>query len=89
MCNTELIQIETGLLKVNAGVQHSKCLKYVKCTRGSYKCLVNNRYVKQPQEKHGIWSCMHITSICSHQSCICGKLLHFYMCSDNVIQINI
>ena len=32
MCNTEFIQIEAGLLKVNAGVQHSKCLKYVKCS---------------------------------------------------------
>ena len=35
MCNTEFIQIEAGLLKVNAGVQHSKCLKCVKCRRGS------------------------------------------------------
>ena len=25
MCNTELFQIEAWLLKVNAGVQHSKC----------------------------------------------------------------
>ena len=88
MCNTEFIQIEAGLLKVNAGVQHSKCLKYVKCKRSSYKYLVNNRYGK-PQEKYGIWSCMHITSACSHQSCMCGKLLHFCMCSDNVIQISI
>ena len=51
MCNTEFIQIEAGLLKVNAGIQHFKCLKYVKCRRGSYKCLVNNHYGKQPQEK--------------------------------------
>ena len=50
MCNTEFIQIEAGLLKVNAGVQYSKCLKYVKCKRGSYKYLVNNRYGK-PQKK--------------------------------------
>ena len=87
MCNTEFIQIEAGLLKVNAGVQHSKCLKYVKYRRSSCKCLVNNCYGKQPQEKYGIWSCMHIASACSHQSCMCGKLLHFCMCSGNVIQI--
>ena len=49
MCNTEFIQIEAGLLKVNAGVQHSKCLKYIKCRRGSYKYPVNNRYGK-PQK---------------------------------------
>ena len=29
MSNTEFIQIEAGLLKVNAGVQHSKCLANV------------------------------------------------------------
>ena len=87
MCNTEFIQIEAGLLKVNAGGQHSKCLKHVKCRRGSYKFLVNNHYGKQPQDKYGIWSCMHITSACSHQSCMCGKF-HFCICNDNVIQIS-
>ena len=30
MNNTEFIQIEAGLLKVNAGVQHSKCLANVR-----------------------------------------------------------
>ena len=50
MYYTEFIQIEGGLIKVNVGVQHSKCLMYVKCRRGSYKCLVNNRYGKQPPE---------------------------------------
>ena len=64
MCSTEFIQIEAGLLKVNAGVQHSKRLMYVKCRRGSYKCLVTNHYGKQPSElllgKYGIWSCMQI-----------------------------
>ena len=42
MCYTEFIQIEAGLIKVSAGVQHSNCLMYVKCRRGSYKCLVNS-----------------------------------------------
>ena len=51
MSNTEFIQIEAGLLKVNAGVQHSKCLANVcQMQKGSYKCLVNNRYRKQPPE---------------------------------------
>ena len=42
MSNTEFIQIEAGLLKVNALQMSSQC------TSNAYKCQVNNHYGKQP-----------------------------------------